>query len=195
MPPSTIGPSNAPEPIGHTPADGGPLQLPVRGMALADPCGMHLAVLLVPHDFSADAHAALRYAIELGRETGACIHLLHSCRVESAWLPRYLAGDADEVRARLRDVAGRKLEKALHEVGAAGLECESHLTELPVVDAIVSTSKQLKVDMIVMGTHGRTGLEHALLGSVAERTVRVAPCPVLTLHAVDPQPLASAPAG
>jgi nucleotide-binding universal stress UspA family protein len=64
----------------------------------------------------------------------------------------------------------------------AGLQGETYLSELPPVDAIVETARRVRADLIVMGTRGRSGLQHVLLGSVAERTVRAASCPVLTLR-------------
>jgi nucleotide-binding universal stress UspA family protein len=64
---------------------------------------------------------------------------------------------------------------------AAGVLAETHLVEFAAWEAIVETAKQIKADLIVMGTRGLTGLKHALLGSVAERTLRFAPCPVLTV--------------
>jgi nucleotide-binding universal stress UspA family protein len=144
---------------------------------------MQLDLFLVPIDFSPDANEAFIYAPELAREEQARIHILHSWHVQSTWGPGRFTGMKAELRSKLRDAAARKLEKALHTVSDAGLEGEAHLSELPAVDAIVTTAGLLCADLIIMGTRGRAGLSHVLRGSVAERTVRVAPCPVLTLRA------------
>jgi len=70
-------------------------------------------------------------------------------------------------------------------VSAAGLPCVPHVHEKAPVPAILEVAQTHHADLIVMGTRGLTGLRHALLGSVAERTVRLAPCPVLTVKARD----------
>ncbi len=62
-----------------------------------------------------------------------------------------------------------------------GIQCESHLIAQTPSAAIVEAAEQIGADLIVMGTRGLSGLKHILLGSVAERTVRVAPCPVMTV--------------
>jgi nucleotide-binding universal stress UspA family protein len=141
---------------------------------------MKLEVLLVPIDFSSLAHHALLYAIDLARGSGATIHLLHACYIDPQMAPDAIEPFA-ELRARVRDSAARRLEKAEHPVREAGLACESHLVELRPVDGILELASQIGADLIVMGTRGTSGLERLLLGSVAERTVRSAPCPVLTL--------------
>jgi nucleotide-binding universal stress UspA family protein len=144
---------------------------------------MKLEILLVPIDFSPESNDALLYAIDVARCTGARVHVLHAVHVDTAWEPGYLVGITAEFRAKVRDAAARRLEKALHTVSGAGIEGgQPHLSELQPTEAIVETAHRIGADLIVMGTHGRSGLKHVLLGSVAERTVRVAPCPVLTLR-------------
>jgi nucleotide-binding universal stress UspA family protein len=66
-------------------------------------------------------------------------------------------------------------------VSAEGVKASSHLSEVPAASAIVGQAEELGVDLIIMGTRGHTGLKHVLLGSVAERTLRHAPCSVLTV--------------
>jgi nucleotide-binding universal stress UspA family protein len=83
----------------------------------------------------------------------------------------------------VRDAAREKLEALCEKLTAEGVEARGQLSEGIPAEAIVNAAADLKADMIVMGTRGNTGLKHVLLGSVAERTVRHAGCPVLTLHA------------
>jgi len=144
---------------------------------------MQLRKILVPTDFSVHSAKAIEAAVSLAKAYGGKVHLLHAYH-----LPM-LVGMPDEVVippdfwTTVRDTAARKLEKAAQKVKAEGVEVESHLVEFVPSDAIVQAAKDLGVDLIVMGTRGLTGLKHVLLGSVAERTLRLAPCPVLTVKA------------
>ena len=145
--------------------------------------------IVVPYDFSAHADAALRTATDLARRLGSDLHLVHVVQPPTysyaygtgvGVAPVAPAVDMGEVRAgatsSLRDVAS-KLE------GFDG-KVESQVVEgTSVPFALCETSEALGSDLIVMGTHGRTGLAHVFLGSVAERTLRSAPCPVLTVQA------------
>jgi nucleotide-binding universal stress UspA family protein len=82
-----------------------------------------------------------------------------------------------------REQARRSLEEAARGPSAAGVEVEIHLAHTPAPEAITELARDLAADLIVMGTHGHTGLKHTLLGSVAERTLRTSPCSVLTVKA------------
>jgi nucleotide-binding universal stress UspA family protein len=137
--------------------------------------------ILVAVDFSAHSAKALELAIGLAKTFGARIHLLHAYHLPP------LVGMPDEIVippdfwTGVRDAAARKLDKSAQKVKAAGVPVETHLVEFAPSDAIVETARKTKADLIVMGTRGLTGFKHALLGSVAERTLRLAPCPVLTV--------------
>lgn len=139
--------------------------------------------LLVAIDFSPDSQAALDLSIELAEKFGAGIHLVHSYLPAEEIAPPYLTELAREFIERIEGEAGRGLEKARDRVRERGIPCETHLTrEIPAA-AIPELAGKLGADLIVMGTRGNTGLKHVLLGSVAERTMRAAPCPVLTARA------------
>jgi len=137
--------------------------------------------ILVPIDFSSHSAKALELAMALAKTFGGRILLLHAYHLPP------LVGMPDEIVippdfwTGVRDAAARKLDKSAQKVKAAGIAVETHLVEFAPSDAIVETAKKTKADLIVMGTRGLTGLKHALLGSVAERTLRLAPCPVLTV--------------
>ena len=137
--------------------------------------------VLVPIDFSSHSAKALELAMDLAKTFGGRIFLLHAYHLPP------LVGMPDEIVippdfwTGVRDAAARKLDKSAQKVKAAGIAVETHLVEFAPSDAIVETAKKTKADLIVMGTRGLTGLKHALLGSVAERTLRLAPCPVLTV--------------
>ena len=149
---------------------------------------MAIRSLLVPTDFSPDAARALEMAIELAQPARAKIHLLHSC-----YFGPYLGGFPEPVGVpmdfveRVRREVRTRLEQLEKRVAQAGISCASHISEETPVAAIVDRARGVDADLIVMGTRGLTGVKHALLGSVAERTVRLAPCPVLTVKAAPPE--------
>ena len=139
--------------------------------------------ILVPTDFSADADAAFAWARDLAHMCGASIHLLHVVEnplAAGAWSsPLYTAEIAGLQINLVRDAQAQL--RANVPCGAGNITTDVRLG--PAATEIVGAARDGRVDLIVMGTHGRTGLAHALMGSVAERVVRLAPCPVLTLRA------------
>ncbi|RIL04813.1 MAG: hypothetical protein DCC71_12775 [Proteobacteria bacterium] len=137
--------------------------------------------ILVPIDFSEHADAALDRALAIARAGGGRVHLLHAYEIPLGTIPPYGVEIPEAVLTGVRDAAARRLEKAAHKAEGAGVPCEAHLVHAPAASAIVESARALGVDLVVMGTRGLTGLKHVLLGSVAERTVRTAPCPVLTV--------------
>jgi nucleotide-binding universal stress UspA family protein len=140
--------------------------------------------ILVATDFSEHSARAVRAATSLAQRFGARLHLVHAFGLPVVTASPYdvvlTGGILDEARAQAR----RSLEEAAQEPRAAGVEVEVHLAHTPAPEAITEQAQELAADLIVMGTHGHTGLKHALLGSVAERTLRTAPCSVLTVKAV-----------
>ena len=136
---------------------------------------------LVPHDFSDDAEAALEAAVELARRLGARLHLLHVYQQPVDVLSPYGVAIQPNVGPELRAAAQGRLQQLAARI--SGVRVELHVAEGPPALAIAEQAQSLGADLVVMGTHGRTGLRHLLLGSVAERTMRTAPCPVLTVKA------------
>ncbi|MFQ5515541.1 MAG: universal stress protein [Myxococcota bacterium] len=138
--------------------------------------------ILVPVDFSPHSRRAVDLAVGLAKTFSATIHLLHAYHLSAA----LTAPDPMVLPAAfwedVRDSAARKLEKTAELVTREGVTVESHLSSDPPSAAIERAARELSADLIVMGTRGLTGLKHILLGSVAERTVRTAPCPVLTVR-------------
>jgi len=147
---------------------------------------MKIETLLVPMDFSTHSKKALHYAAELGQVFGSKLHLLHCYGVEMGQVfpydPPYLANLPRDFDDRVRESAESKLTDLCKEIGVSA---EIHVSKLFPSDAILRVAEEIDADMIVMGTRGRTGLEHVLLGSVAERTIRIAPCPVISIKADD----------
>jgi nucleotide-binding universal stress UspA family protein len=143
---------------------------------------VQLKQILIPIDFSDYSDQALRWGVSLAQKYGAQLLLLHV-------IPEVL----EEVSAR--ESAGEQLvidltaevEAQLHEIARQGLKegvaVDVRVADGEPADAILRMARQEKVDLIVMGTHGRTGLSHLLLGSTAEAVVRAAACPVFTVRA------------
>lgn len=138
--------------------------------------------ILVPVDFSSNSTRALDYAHTLARRFGASLHVIHVCEV-----PALTTGSMDAYAIaysnwsqQLGDEAERELVKLVPKLEGVAVTTEV-LFGNPA-RAIVSAAHIRKVDLIVMGTHGHGPLMHALMGNVAERVVRTATCPVLTVR-------------
>ena len=142
-----------------------------------------LQKILVPLDFSEYTDEIMNVAAQLAQKLGSTIHLLHVIPNMDYFTPyeSFLSGEnllniqreiEREVRKDMEAVAKKikdiPVAKAIH-TGVSVLE-------------IVDYVRTEKIDLVVMGTHGRGGLEHILIGSVAEKVVRKSPCPVLTIR-------------
>ena len=155
----------------------------------------HVTRILVPTDFSETADAALEYAKTLATDLGASLHLLHVFQD-----PDLVTPFASEVYAppppalRVRELAAATdgLLKRMSPEDEKRFAGTHAIVEGLTAKEIVKYAEQYAIDLIVMGTHGRRGVAHLLLGSVAEHVGRIAPCPVLTVR--DPQNAASKPA-
>jgi nucleotide-binding universal stress UspA family protein len=140
--------------------------------------------VLVATDFSEPSTVALDYGRELARMYGAKLHVLHVVedlrwRYATDMAPTALVGIQEDVEAS----AASRLDTLLTDEDRSQLRAHAvALTAIAPSEAIVQYAKGEGVDVIVMGTHGRNGLAHLFMGSVAERVVRLAPCPVLTVH-------------
>jgi nucleotide-binding universal stress UspA family protein len=147
---------------------------------------MSLQHVLVPTDFSASAEQALDYAIRLARTLKARLTVLHVIQpVPMAGVDIGVALPATSLQEVEEAVQG-SMEEALARVTAAGLPAERVVLYGVPFQEIVETAKARQVDLIVMGTQGRTGFMHVLLGSVAEKVIRLAPCSVLVARPVAP---------
>jgi nucleotide-binding universal stress UspA family protein len=137
-----------------------------------------------PIDFSDASHAAMEVAADLARRFGAELVLLHAYPIPGYTFPDGSVVASPKMMQDLAEQAQRHLEEwrveAERLVGAPRVAAEKGVGE-PATE-IVSFAKERAVDLLVLGTHGRTGLEHALMGSIAERVVRRAHCPVLTVR-------------
>jgi universal stress protein A len=140
-------------------------------------------MILVPVDFSEHASRSLDFAIELARQFEGKLHLVHSYPIHPTMVSPYGVALPPDLDRTFREAADKQLGEWAGRARKAGLAVETTTTSDPPVEAIVRCAERIHADLIVMSTRGLTGLKHVLLGSVAERTLRLAPCPVLTLKA------------
>ena len=138
--------------------------------------------ILVPVDFSAPAEKALRYAVSFARQFDAKITLLHVRPIsyypaEMGDIPTVIPADepaTEKIQARLDADASRLVPAEMRD--------RTLLRTGSAYDEICNAARELEADLIIIATHGRTGLKHILIGSTAERVVRHAPCPVLVVR-------------
>jgi nucleotide-binding universal stress UspA family protein len=136
---------------------------------------------VVPYDFSEHARAALEVAKDLARQLGAELHLLH---VVTPPIYASAYGAAVPPQIDMEPIRSSVMEslQGMTEGEGSAVRMTPHVVEgLNIAVSIQEFASKQKADLIVMGSHGRTGLAHVFLGSVAERTLRQAPCPVLTV--------------
>jgi universal stress protein A len=135
---------------------------------------MNVKSILCPVDFSLSSDAALKYASSLAKESGAEMHIVYVYEETIAYtegLGSYLPpADFEPEKARLEELRP-----------TTEVPCRHQFLVGHPADALVDYARDNSIDLIVMGTHGRTGLSRLLMGSVAEAVVRRAPCPVLTI--------------
>jgi universal stress protein A len=138
---------------------------------------MNLKKILYPTDFSELSAAALNYASRLAAESGATLYVVH---VDEQFHLNAAMGEPCYLYASQRDVDIKNaLEKIVPTV--AGVKCEHHCLDGAPVEELLQFAKREDVDLIVLGSHGRTGLSRLLMGSIAEGITRRAECPVLVV--------------
>ena len=145
---------------------------------------IELRRILVPTDFSEYSQSALRYAAALAEKFGAQICLLHVIQDLAVFIPDMITvappilPAPEQMTSAVRDA----FERLVNENRLEQLVSEREVREGNPFAEIVRFAREGKFDLIVMGSHGHTGLAHVLLGSVVEKVVRKAPCPVLTVR-------------
>jgi nucleotide-binding universal stress UspA family protein len=145
---------------------------------------LQMRTLLVPTDFSAGAQLALDHAVALSRRLKTGIRLLHCYRVPTELELLYLGQPVDRWEPGIREGAARQLAEVAARISGEGIPVTQELACGNAAPAIARAASS-QADLIVMGSLGRSGIAESLLGSVAERTVREAPCPVLVVRPQD----------
>lgn len=146
-----------------------------------------LKKILCPVDHSECSYLALKYAISLALKDEAKLYLMHVIDsrlydTEMYKFSPYKLNEIDESKIRT------DLMKSLPEGTTDVLEVETIVVKGVPFNEIINAATEISVDLIVIGTHGRTGISHVMLGSVAEKVVRKAQCPVLTVRIPPPIP-------
>ncbi len=142
---------------------------------------IEIRTILVPIDFSSHADAVLEWAAHLAREHGSKLVLLHAYhlpvdfqQLEGAYLP-------PDFWAQVKADSAANLERSAATLREQGLSVETVVREGYPATAIEEEARARHADLVVIGTRGHSGLKHLLLGSIAERVVQKAPCPVLAV--------------
>ena len=132
--------------------------------------------ILIATDFSRSSEAAVQYAASLGRDGGSQLLVLHVIQPQ----PPYGAANMGLLVDQNEKLLHQMLDEAVNR--DSGVDHESHLLVGRPADEILRFADENDVDLIVLGTHGRTGAARLLTGSVAETVIRMAKCPVLTIR-------------
>jgi nucleotide-binding universal stress UspA family protein len=139
--------------------------------------------ILHPSDFSPSSRAAFAWAVEMAKANRAELVVAH------VLTPVVVPGDGyvspqiyDQIDASARAAAGKRLAPLVARAKKAGVRAKALLLDGAPSDRIISAAKAGRANLVVMGTHGRTGLARLFLGSVAERVVGLSPCPVMTVR-------------
>jgi nucleotide-binding universal stress UspA family protein len=142
--------------------------------------------ILYATDFSESAEPAQAQAIRLARALGTDMVILHAA-VEVPLFGEwpFSMSEVERVYEAQKQWAAGMLEERARAAREQGVEARMELRSGVPFEVIIDTATELGAEMIVIGTHGRSGLQRFLLGSVAERVVRLAPCPVLTVRPAD----------
>jgi nucleotide-binding universal stress UspA family protein len=139
--------------------------------------------ILVPLDFSPHSNVVLDYAAALAAQCSADLHVIHVLIEQMTAVPAFEMGLAFPTTMKEhRTVAERTLNSQTDSIGMRGLTIVRSVVDGTAAEKIADYARQFQIDLIVMGTHGRSGLSHLLMGSVAESVLRNAPCPVLTIR-------------
>jgi universal stress protein A len=169
-------PEEAPLPPARTKTDP-VMKAPKPRKPFAKPKPWKIGRILVPVDFSEPSELALSHACSLAAAHGAMVTV---CHVGEPLHPDWLF-DTGILQKEIIEQAQKALLDLVQKF-CTGLKVKTEMRFGHAVETIVLAAEKTKADVIVIGTHGRTGVKHAILGSVAERVARQAPCPVLIVR-------------
>ncbi|MBU6392141.1 MAG: universal stress protein [Planctomycetota bacterium] len=138
--------------------------------------------ILCPIDYSIFSERALTYAIEFAEKYQTKLYLIHVLDIRIYDINDPELYSVNIVEKETIDKLRERLLRCVNEETKGRISVEAIIVQGVPFSEIIKASKEYKIDLIVLGTHGRTGLSHAIMGSVAEKVVRKAPCPVLTIR-------------
>jgi nucleotide-binding universal stress UspA family protein len=144
---------------------------------------MQIRTILFPTDFSNGARAAMDHAVSLARDYKAkliLLYIIQDISIAEWYIPSSLS--VTDLIEDMQKSAWKEMDKWAAEASSKVEQVEKLVIRgVPFVE-IIRAAKEKDADLIVIGTHGRTGIDHMLFGSTAEKVVRKAPCPVLTVR-------------
>ena len=144
---------------------------------------LRIGKILYPTDFSRHGHRSFRYAITFSKHFKAKMIILHAISLPPTVPADPTGGVAlTNYFEELEEESKARLDEMLDQAENCGVEAETLLVDGTPHKAVLQEAKRLDVDLIVVGTHGRTGVEHLLLGSTAKKIVRESRVPVLVIH-------------
>lgn len=139
--------------------------------------------VLFPIDFSEGASEVLQYALSIAEKDEAKIDVLHVIQEPVEMMDVYLPNFSyDGLHEEMKEASQKNMEKFCEENIKGKADFEIHIRSGAPFVEIINAAKELDDDVIVMGTHGRSGIDHVLFGSTAEKVVRKSPVPVLTVR-------------
>ncbi len=137
--------------------------------------------ILLPTDFSDNFEIALNYGKEMAKSIGSTLHLLHT--VETIIVPSEVVfaphAKIVDIENQIKEYAENKLKEISDELESEGFNVKSSITEGKPDEEIVKYAEENNIDLICIAAHGKSGIEHFLLGSTTEKVLRTAPCPVI----------------
>jgi nucleotide-binding universal stress UspA family protein len=146
---------------------------------------MQIKTILVATDFSEDADAAIEAAVEMAKAFGAKIELFHAYYIEVPPVYAGFGGDftmPQDIIDPIREGAQAAMADLVKRIATSGVDVDGRVEMERSAKAILAVAERLRADLIVMGTRGLSGIEHLVLGSTADRVIRMAHCPVLTVR-------------
>jgi nucleotide-binding universal stress UspA family protein len=141
-----------------------------------------IKTILAPIDFSETSSRSLDYAVDLAVQLKASVLVVHVYELPTYTFPAGVVITPPDLAAQVADKSQKSLDAALNARRSRGAELSGTLLVGSAREEIVRLAKDARVDLIVMGTHGRRGLSRVILGSVAEAVLRTSHVPVLTIH-------------
>lgn len=143
---------------------------------------MIIEKILAPIDFSERSREELRWATTMAKNFGAELITLHVIPPEVVEVSLSDGKEWDAIRGEVATQTYLMVDEACRDLGIAGLAHEEHVVVGRPAEEILHAIKHLGIHLVVIATHGRTGLSHTVMGSVVEKVVRHSPVPVLTLN-------------
>jgi nucleotide-binding universal stress UspA family protein len=152
--------------------------------------------VLVAVDFGETSRSALTYGVNLSRAFGGRLHVIHVADVIPTSASQFYPEGPGDPEGKARELAAHQLQAVLAAAGVAPNTASTVRVSSSPAAEVCGHAKDIHADLIIVGTHGRSGVSRLLMGSVAERVVRSAPCPVLVVRPnehefVVPEPVSS----